>query len=597
MVGRRTWSWGLADGLGLTLLLALVTLSPFAWLTNPLYTLVVLVVGACSCAPSAVYRWRTGARPTRWQWIPVGAALALLGWVFASALASGAPWPVSFFGWEGRYDGLLALVAVVLLALEASTLTRKEVQRLLEWVLVVAAVLVLEGLLQVAGVDVFGVPEIDGVWGALGNPNFYGAACGILSALALGLTLDSSTRHVRRICAGAIYVGLGLGAYLSASVQGPLTCVIATCGVLWLRLVSLGGRRGLTAMVLGCVAGLGGALVIALGLVNIGPGTWLWDSPTTGLRKLFWDLAWRIAADRPIWGTGPDGLARFVGQYRSDSFVQQLGVGDYLSAAHNLPLQYAATVGFGGLAAWLVLVTSALVIVAVSAWKGATASPWTLAAVGGALLGYVAQAMVSIDALDLKALAWTLLGLSLALTRPHAASDPRSSQRLRAAFLTAGAGLVGFLLCLPMLFAVWTATSSTTVDEAAQAVTNPVLPCRNRTVAFEQISDVADPRFSADVAARVQGSDLRCPGLPADLARAFLLVGDVEQANELIDASVATDPLLARGWLVLANLRLAQGDREQAAAALERTEALNSLSPDALLSQAIESVRQSLASP
>ncbi len=96
---------------------------------SSLYSLTILTVGAWACGPFGIRRWTAGCRPAGLQWIPAVAAGVLLGWGLDSTVLSGAPWAVSVYGWEGRNDGLLGLVIVMLLALSASTLAGREIQR------------------------------------------------------------------------------------------------------------------------------------------------------------------------------------------------------------------------------------------------------------------------------------------------------------------------------------------------------------------------------------------------------------------------------------------------------------------------------------
>lgn len=105
-------------------------------------------------------------------------------------ILSGAPWPVSLYGWEGRQNGVLALVGVAILSAAAASLRPSEIAHLFTWLLLGGSILVLEAMPQLMGWDGFRTSEIAGVWAAVANPNVLAAMCGMLAALALARVCD-----------------------------------------------------------------------------------------------------------------------------------------------------------------------------------------------------------------------------------------------------------------------------------------------------------------------------------------------------------------------------------------------------------------------
>ncbi len=355
--------------------------------------------------------------------------------------------------------------------------------------------------------------------------------CGVLAAPALAKALHPALRHETRIARGALYAGLSIGSCLSSSVQGPTTLVISTFSVVALRAIQLSGRRRVIVALGVAVAVVVGLGPTVLGLIGIGPMTWLWDSPSAGFRKIFWSQALNMANDIPVFCTGPDGLARFIGGYRTEETVRIFGHGDYLSAAHNVPLQCRATIGYVALVAWTALFVSALTLLIIAAWRCRSEHPWKFAAVGGALTAYAAQAHVSIDALDLKAVGWLALGLSFAVVQPKY-DAPRSAVTWSpgASFATvAFAGGVGLMLCLPMVGVVNSVQTVTTVEDAQALVSGPLTPCRNRTASLQQIVAVTPPDRLGDLIGVAQSTDPRRPALESDLGRAVTVAGDPPQ--------------------------------------------------------------------
>jgi hypothetical protein len=582
--GSLRGRWGLPDVVGLTIGLSLVLWWPWPTSTTSLMAMTILTVSMGASIPWVIRRWQLGLRPQGIGWVPVSAAVGLWTWAVASLIFSGVPWPVGFYGWTGRQDGVLALTGVLILMAAATSLRRSEIERVFTWLLLAGSVLVIEALAQQAGWTGFRTSAIEGVWAAMGNPNFLGAMCGMLSALALARALDKRYDIRQRLATAVLWVGLASVSVLSLSAQGPLTVLIATAVVLGLRAIQWRGpQRIWVALGLGLAAVASIALTV-LGLLGSGPLTRLWASESTGFRKTFWDTAWRIMNALPIWGTGPDGLARYVGEYRTEQYILEQGADDYLNAAHNVPLQYGATIGFLGLVAWIAVFMGTAVLLVLAAWTLRSPS-WIVAASGGVLAVYVSQALISIDELRLKEMGWLAVGIAIALSRQarlgtDSAKEQSGSDPLRT-LVSIGISTAAIVICLPALAATWNSSHVTDLDQANAMVTDPLVPWDRRLSLLTSIGGVTDLESTWQVGRQLASLDPRAPGQAASLSELATLAGDPEVGESLGELAVQTDPLNPKAWLAY-SLSLRRVDRlGEARAALARAEALAEVFPPA----------------
>ena len=410
--------WGLPEYLGIVVALVCFTWwSPVNdYLAGP--KLLVLVAGGLGALPAIVYRWRQGKHPRGVVFLPAIAALGLVVWSGLSMLLSGAPFPVSLMGWWGRSNGFLSLVGAGLIMLAATTLRRDEIPRVVTWQLVGATAISLIGLAQLGGNQVVGGLPDSSLIATMGNTNFSAAYFGMMTILALGRALTKTAPTWQRAWAGGLAVVLAALAYLTRAEQGPASIAIGAIAMLALWALTYDGERRRAAL-----AAAGTAVVVAAGVVltsfaGFGPLAFLWQDANFRIRQGTWLTAWDTARALPVFGTGPDGLQRYANQYSPDFYIDLVGTRITLSAAHNVPLQYAATLGLVAGVIWLIAMLGAALLLLLTMARYRVADAIVAASVGGAFVAYLTQAMVSIDMGGLLATGWLLLGLVVALLLP-----------------------------------------------------------------------------------------------------------------------------------------------------------------------------------
>ena len=585
---RSSWSpepksrWSLADGLGLTLLVAMVFAWPAAGDATAV-TATILTVGGLACLPFGWSRWKAG-NSRRIDLIPLGAGLVLVGWGVISAIGSGVPWQVSLFGWFGRSDGLLTLLAVLALLVSASSLTRSEVDRAVTWLLAAGAVLVVQAMGQLAGLNYPPRSQYDGLSAALGNPNFFAAASAVLAVLAVGRALSAQRAPWQRWSALALALGLATSSVLTQSVQGPVALIIGLIagGVAW-SLQHRGKGRGV-ALTVSALVLIGGIVGLALVVLQVGPFAAVRQAQTIGYREAYWEAAWRMMSGLPVFGSGPDGFSRYVAEFRTESYLQAPGSQIRVSAAHDIPLQYGATFGVVGLLAWLVLMVSVGALLVRALLRGID-QVWLAVSLAGAWVAYLAQAMISIDAPALKALGWVVTGLVIA-TAVGRESAGGGSAAWRP-WLAGGLGLAAVLVWLPSISATATASQERTLEAALVHVTNPLVPCPLRQQILVSLTQAAPLTELAPVANAALDADPRCAAMAPLVGEIVLQAGDLDGAQRAADIAVQTDPLAPSSWFVMSLVREAAGDQQGATQALEEAKRLAAIDPSDTLDEAL----------
>ncbi len=592
---EREISVGLADWLGLVV--ALVALTVLPGQTDPLTgpKLLVLSVGAFAAIPATVIRWRKVGRPTGRMLIAPAAAAALVIWAAISAIGSGAPWAVSLFGWFGRGDGWLALAAAVILMLAAATLTRTEVARTLTWLLWASALVALIGLLEAVGVQIL-QGTYAGVDATLGNPNFAAGYAAIMAVLAAGRALESGRELWVRISCGVLALALALMSYLTGSLQGPaaLAAGLAAGWIIWV--LAYRGPRRMIALIGTGVGVVAGVALLGLSLIGIGPLTVLWADYTVQVRQQYWATGWNMTLGQPIFGSGPDSFARFVSEFRPESYIELLGPVRRVSAAHNIALQFGATLGVIGLLLWLVVMGSLIVLLLIRAARAQIVPVVLVAGVGGAWAAYMVQGMVSIDMLPLLALGWLVTGLLVAVLKPQAApvAEPSGGKRGGRApvakqssshvGVVVGAGvalaLIPLVLVSMQISAVNAATSVQSIEQAQSVLRSAMTPCPLRVEISQAVLTSDTGAAGQDLVLESYRMDPRCAPMVTFAADVAFVRGDLALADEVTAYGIKIDPLFATAWLQRAEYELAAGDPAAARASAEEAAQLDAFYPE-----------------
>jgi O-antigen ligase len=377
---------------------------------------------------------RSGPRWANTLTVPVGLVLA---WTAVSAAAAPDPWTSVVGAPESLNGRLTAATLGVHFFAAAQAFDVDGVKTAISVLWFGGAGVVLSyGAVQLAdrlwaGGRLDPVPWVNplgerAIWSTLGNPNDLAGFLAVL--LPIGLVLLAVERRPGWRALTASMLAVLFVELAATTARGAVLAAAAAVVVVAVRVgpeTTRRLRRGTAAVFLAAVAVA--ALVIVGGhgerdpavLLRAGEGT------TASLRLELWGTAWRMVADNPLFGVGPDRFALAFDGFRSDRFVRVYGPELLATDAHNVLLTAAATQGFPGLAALSLLLGSAVAVVVRARRRLGGEGRALLAAIGAALLAYVVQALFNRQDIALDFCFWVLLGLACALARPSGAAGPK----------------------------------------------------------------------------------------------------------------------------------------------------------------------------
>lgn len=597
--------FGYPDLVGIVAALAAITFVP--GLNDPLTypKLFVLAAGGIALLPGAVWRWRKSGRNPWFVWVVAGAAALLVLWGVISMVGSGAPLANSLFGWWGRGDGWLALLGAVSIFLGAATLDRGGIARAITWVLAGATIASLAGLLQVAGVEVAGSTAVTSL---MGNTNFAAGYFAMVFSLALGRALMPAAIW-QRAWSGVLALVLAFLAYKTDAIQGPVALVGGAVAFGVIYSIAYRGRFRVAGLVASAVVIVLGIVGVVMSFIGVGPLTALWSDRTFAIRQQYWQSGWNILNAHPVFGTGPDGFARYVAEYRPESYVELLGPVLRVSAAHNIPLQIGATMGWVALAMWLIAMLGTAVLLVVRVVRAPVWQNTLTASVAGGLAAYLIQGIVSIDMLPVLATGWMVAGLAFAAGRESLPSTvdevkapaskagsnkgPQSRKAKAAAFrpddpsapmwvpMTGGAlGLIVAIAVGMQMAAISGLSNIRSQEDALSVMTSALTPCPPRGDVAQSVLQQVPTEVAVPALQEAQGLDPRCSGMTTLVADVAIQQGDLPRADEATSFLVETDPLFYEAWVLRGLYEVKAGNIPAAQADLAEAERVNSLYPD-----------------
>ena len=555
--------WGHVFGAGVFLVIA-VFIPPWAEaFTMP--KVIVLTILALAILPLS---WQRRAALTANR-IPLALLAGFALFVVLSQLLSGAPQVISLWGEWFRRAGSLTALALALILAAATTLTRREVKVALAWLVWAGVPATAYGLVQLVGADPFEWNNQGWIVSTFGNPNFAAAGLSMLALLTAGLALTKTYGTLCRVLMAPLAALEALLALQTGSSQAifALAAGVGAGALAWL--LHWDNARRAVAVIGLAVAGALGFVLTLMALFGLGPLVPFISSDTLMFRQWYWGAAVGMATSHPILGVGPDGYGRFYGEFRSEQAAEMFTLG--ASAAHDVPLQWAATVGIPAALLYVALMVSVAVIVLRRLWvQGPSASPLALPLLA-VWAAYQVQSLVSIDAIPIAMLGWLSTGLLLAVT----AQDRSETSTSVGTWVAAGAlALVGFVAWLPALLAsnasqsVVQGTTEQDVFQAIDLVQGTVLPCEPSVRVAQWMIQAAPSEQTVNGVLAGASADNRCYGLVNAAADFSIQLKRPEQALAFAEQGITIDPLNYSQWILLAKAQHAAGDDQAAVSSL-----------------------------
>lgn len=362
------------------------------------------------------------SRPGIWPYVVV--YVAVLG---VATVASRAPM-VSFLGLYGRLGGVVTIVPVIAVAwmIHRHLVGRPDRRRQLLAAMGISSVAGgLYLLAQQLDLETVAWLELEGRTpthppGLLGNSNFSGAhaALGLAPMAWLAFRQTGWRRAAWQVGVVLALVGVGI-----SQSRGAMAAAVVAFVVIAVRL-----RLSSRALVTGAVAAglvlLGAALATnAVGLSDLTSAT------TADERVDLWEVALAGSPDHLVLGGGPD---LYLVTFHEHAGPDLDGV--VADEPHNVLLDHLDGGGLVWAGAWLAVV--AAVVLAARKSDRRSVSPWS-----GMGAAYLAQAMVSIDAVPLVLWAWVAAAGVVASANPDPA-PMRTSGRVPVVAAVAAAAVV-----------------------------------------------------------------------------------------------------------------------------------------------------------
>ena len=394
-VDKRAMKWIIWGG-------ALVTLVFWSSLNDPFNSSKILILSICAfwLLGWLLFQIRFYFQESTLKWATISAGAFLLS-LSVAWIATDNKY-IGMFGEYGRRTGFLTYLSFIIFFLASAYLIRLHRIAILEkTVLVVGLITGLYGFLQHYNIDFINWNNpYNSVLSTLGNPDFAAAAMAIFLVLNFGIAIQANHRLWFRAVAGFNTLLLLVVIIFSQVRQGLLA---AALGVAIIALVWVYQRQKIAAYILGGLSIFAGIFVIA-GMLNTGPLTKYFYKISVTYRGDYWRAGWRMFVHHPLFGVGLDRFGAYFRQYRDATQSLRRGPLSTVNAAHDVPIQLAATGGIFVLVTFLVLTGFILWRGIVALGKAHGSQQILVAVIFGSWVAYEAQSIISLD--DLGVATW-----------------------------------------------------------------------------------------------------------------------------------------------------------------------------------------------
>ena len=367
------------------------------------------------------------------------------------------------YGTFGRNTGLLFYLALALILLVGAFVSNDDIVDRILWFLVLTGLLSsIYGILQFNKIDPAGFVSLyASTIGFLGNPNFFSAFQGLALIASLAMVFSRGISSTKRVFLILISVLSLISLYLAGAFQGFLVVLI---GVTALTFFIAWNRNRVIGKAI-FAASILGLLLIAIGLINKGPLAPIVYKSSLQARGYYWDAAWTMTKDHPIFGVGLD---NFMFWYRRSRSLEATSwnPGVDTNSAHNVFLDYSSS---GGVPFFLLnLVLCVMVATSiVNRLKNPTGKDINFYILASVWIAFLAQSLISINQIGLSIWGWIFAGLIIGYQKNAISDSPETAiptlkrkkggQQSSVAVVPpatvlrlVGAFIVGLLICLPL---------------------------------------------------------------------------------------------------------------------------------------------------
>ncbi len=408
--------------------------------SDPVNVTKLLSTGIIACAIAALLIFKTNVK--FWQQsraISLSFGFFLLAGLWA-AINSDSPLQQNIYGTFGRNTGLLAYVAMGIIALGASALTSMESLKRIMFGFGAA------GLINI--VYCFIAWQFDdpinwsnpygAILGTFGNPNFISSFLGMVILALSAFALQPGIKIWQRLTL-AFLASMALAEIISSnSIQGLVVTAFGLVLVTLYKIRSLkienkSLRLSLVTSYLTIVA-IGGITAL-LGALQKGPLAQYIYKPSVSLRGEYWSAGINMALEKPFTGVGMDTYGDWYRRARDAQALIVPGPNTVTNAAHSVPIDFLSYGGFPLFIAYLTFISVGAVAL-VRVFVRQKEFDWVFVSISGIWLAYHLQSVISINQIGLAIWGWLLTGALVAYERMT--RDPANSSEANAKKIATG---------------------------------------------------------------------------------------------------------------------------------------------------------------
>jgi hypothetical protein len=402
--------------------------------------------------------WRTS------KYLTLSLVFFLIAGIWA-VFSSDSPLQQNIYGTFGRNTGLLAYLAMGVIALGASMLTNMKYLKNIMFGFGIA------GIINV--VYCFIAWQFDdpiswsnpygAILGTFGNPNFISSFLGMVILGLWAYALQPNLKITFRLGIFAISAVALTEIISSNSIQGLAVTGFGVTLVTFFKIRSLNfSSKPIQISIISSYIGLviiGGAMAL-LGALQKGPLAEYIYKPSVSLRGEYWLAGINMALERPVTGVGMDSYGDWYRRARDAQALIVPGPNTVTNAAHNVPIDFLSYGGFPLFIAYLSFVMVGLVALLRVVRRQKTFD-WVFVSISGIWLAYHLQSVISINQIGLAIWGWLLSGALVSyerITREQTnisqsntgSKIKREKNQFFSASLVAGiGGVIGALIFVP----------------------------------------------------------------------------------------------------------------------------------------------------
>jgi hypothetical protein len=404
---------------------------------------------------------------------------------FNAVINSSLPLAQNIYGSFGRNTGLVAYLALSLIALGALNLRDLKSFHKVIMGLQFAGII---NVIYCAWVLSFGDflswnNPYGKILGLFGNPDFISAFLGIfITSLIATAAAPSATTRYRILSTGISFLAF-FEVIRSHAIQG---IVVTLGGLSFVGFFLIRSKFKSNLVHVGYVGVISGVGILGiLGTLQKGPFSFIYKT-SVSLRGAYWDAGLSMGLNNPLTGVGMDGYGDWYRRARSlDAATVLPGPKTVTNASHNVVIDFFAYGGYPLLLGYLGIMTITLVAIFRVIRRSRTFEPIFVAMVS-AWACYQVQSLISINQVGLAIWGWLLAGSLVAYesaTRGsqettgksnliNTKSRPMPSTSVFSPQLVAGLGAVlGLIISVPPLSADMKWRSALNSQNATAALT------------------------------------------------------------------------------------------------------------------------------